>query len=110
MARIDRIAYQSRHPIEGACDAAEESTPDRTVLPPPEPPFKGKAEGGRRAIEKTVPVVFSTDDTFDVGEDWGTPISPTYEPTFRFTGTLKSVTVEAGWTEQRAGDSGPSRA
>ena len=24
-------------------------------------------------IDKTVPVYFSTDDTFDVGEDWGTP-------------------------------------
>ena len=31
---------------------------------------KKVAEG---RIEKTVPVVFSTDDTFDVGEDWGTP-------------------------------------
>ncbi len=51
---------------------------------------------GEGRIEKTVPVVFSTDDTFDVGEDWGTPISPTYQPPFRFTGTLKSVTVEAG--------------
>jgi hypothetical protein len=46
-------------------------------------------------IERTVPIIFSTDDTFDVGEDWGTPVSPTYEPPFRFTGTLKKVTVEA---------------
>jgi arylsulfatase len=30
-----------------------------------------------------------------VGEDWGTPISPTYTPPFRFTGPLKTVTVEA---------------
>ena len=41
-----------------------------------------------------VPVAFSTDDTFDVGEDWGTPKSPTYKPPFKFTGTLKKVTVE----------------
>lgn len=46
-------------------------------------------------IEKTVPVIFSTDDTFDVGEDWGTPVSPTYKPPFAFTGTLQKVTVEA---------------
>ena len=45
-------------------------------------------------IEKTVPIYFSTDDTFDVGEDWGTPVSPTYEPPFKFTGTVKKVTVE----------------
>jgi hypothetical protein len=29
--------------------------------------------------------------TFD---DWGTPKSPTYKPPFKFTGTLKKVTVE----------------
>jgi hypothetical protein len=29
------------------------------------------------------------------GRDWGTPVSPTYEPPFTFTGILKRVTVEA---------------
>ena len=53
----------------------------------------GKKVGEGR-IEKTVPVIFSTDDTFDVGEDWGTPVSPTYKPPFKFTGALKKVTVE----------------
>jgi hypothetical protein len=50
---------------------------------------------GEGRIDKTVPVYFSTDDTFDVGEDWGTPVSATYKPPFRFTGTLKKVTLEA---------------
>jgi hypothetical protein len=53
---------------------------------------KTVAEG---RIDKTVPVYFSTDDTFDVGEDWGTPMSDTYEPPFAFTGNLKRVTVHA---------------
>ena len=53
---------------------------------------KKVAEG---RIEKTVPVYFSTDDTFDVGEDWGTPVSATYQPPFTFTGILKKVTVQA---------------
>jgi len=52
---------------------------------------KKVAEG---RIKRTVPVVFSTDDTFDVGEDWGTPVSPTYKLPFKFTGALKQVTVE----------------
>lgn len=47
-------------------------------------------------IEKTVPIYFSTDDTFDVGEDWGTALSSAYEPPFRFTGTLKDITITAG--------------
>ncbi|WP_329002987.1 arylsulfatase [Kribbella sp. NBC_00709] len=54
----------------------------------------GEAVGDGR-IDKTVPVYFSTDDTFDVGEDWGTPISSAYKPPFRFTGTLKTVTLDA---------------
>ena len=45
-------------------------------------------------IAKTVPVLYSTDDTFDVGEDWGTPVAPTYKLPFKFTGALKQVTVE----------------
>ena len=53
---------------------------------------KTVAEG---RIEKTVPVYFSTDDTFDVGEDWGTPMSDAYEPPFAFTGKIKKVTVHA---------------
>ncbi len=47
-------------------------------------------------IEKTVPIYFSTDDTFDVGEDWGTALTSAYKPPFRFTGTLKDVTITAG--------------
>ena len=46
-------------------------------------------------IDKTVPVYFSTDDTVDVGEDWGTPMSDTYDSPFTFTGKIKQVTVQA---------------
>ncbi len=53
----------------------------------------GKKVGEGR-IEKTVPVQFSTDDTFDVGEDWGTPVSPTYALPSKFTGKQERVTVE----------------
>jgi len=53
----------------------------------------GKKVGEGR-LARTVPVYFSTDDTFDVGEDWGTPVSPTYELPFKFTGDLQRVTVE----------------
>ena len=53
----------------------------------------GKKVGEGR-ITRTQPVIFSTDDTFDVGEDWGTPMADTYKLPFKFTGTLKKVTVE----------------
>ena len=49
---------------------------------------------GEGRITRTQPIIFSTDDTFDVGEDWGTPVSPAYKTPMKFTGVLKKVTVE----------------
>ena len=62
----------------------------RSVLPPPKPEFRGEIEVAFEDSKGEFP-----DDTFDVGADWGTPVSPTYQPPFEFTGTLKQVTVEA---------------
>ncbi len=47
-------------------------------------------------IERTVPIRFSLDETFDVGEDTGTPVAEDYADRmpFRFNGELKKLTVE----------------
>jgi arylsulfatase len=46
-------------------------------------------------VEKTVGVRFSLDETFDVGEDTGTPVLEEYEAKmpFRFNGTLNKFAV-----------------
>src|SRR5262249_2479332 len=46
-------------------------------------------------IAETIPVRFSLDETFDVGEDTGTPVIETYvdKMPFKFPGTLKKVVV-----------------
>jgi arylsulfatase A-like enzyme len=46
-------------------------------------------------IERTIPVRFSLDETFDVGEDTGTPVLEEYadQMPYRFTGTLKRFVV-----------------
>jgi arylsulfatase len=48
-------------------------------------------QAGQGQIPQTVGVRFSLDETFDVGEDTGTPVLETYEAEmpFRFTGILK---------------------
>jgi arylsulfatase len=53
---------------------------------------KQVAEG---RIPRTIPIRFSLDETFDVGEDTGTPVAEDYldEMPFRFTGTLKRFVV-----------------
>ncbi len=45
-------------------------------------------------IDKTVPVRFSFDETFDVGEDTGTPVSEDYDVPFKFTGQIEKVVVD----------------
>src|SRR5262249_5965275 len=53
---------------------------------------KQVAEG---RIEHTIPIRFSLDETFDVGQDTGTPVLEEYESKmpFRFTGTLTKFVV-----------------
>ncbi len=67
----------------------------------------------RGRIERTVGRRFSLDETFDVGEDTGTPVVEDYvrQMPFRFTGTLQSLTITLGQsgaaTGGRSGESLP---
>jgi arylsulfatase len=45
-------------------------------------------------IEKTVLGRFSADETFDTGEDTGSPVSDLYKAPFRFGGTMKKVEID----------------
>ena len=47
-------------------------------------------------IERTVPSRFSADETFDIGEDTGTPVIEDYADRmpFRFTGSLNKLVIE----------------
>jgi len=45
-------------------------------------------------IDKTMPVRISLDETFDVGEDTGTPVDLSYDVPFKFTGTIDKLVVK----------------
>ena len=62
---------------------------------------KPVAEG---RIEHTVPFRVSMDETLDIGEDTGTPVSKDYKPPFRFTGNLNRVLVRLGESKLSAED------
>jgi arylsulfatase A-like enzyme len=55
-------------------------------------------------IERTMPVRFSFDETFDVGEDTGTPVSLDYDVPFKFTGEIEKVVVHLGESKLNAAD------
>ena len=52
---------------------------------------KKVAEG---RIERTLPFRISLDETLDIGEDTGTPVSEDYKTPFQFNGTLSKVVVD----------------
>lgn len=53
-------------------------------------------EVARVVVARTVPVAFTASETFGVGVDLGSPVSPDYfdRAPFRFEGTIHNVTVE----------------
>src|SRR5206468_8186665 len=53
----------------------------------------GKAVAQGR-IERTIPFRISADETLDIGEDTGTPVSEDYHVPFKFTGDLKKVVID----------------
>jgi arylsulfatase len=44
-------------------------------------------------LPRTIPFRMSLDETLDIGEDTGTPISEDYQVPFAFTGELETVTI-----------------
>ena len=53
---------------------------------------------------QTIPFRMSLDETLDIGEDTGTPVSEDYQVPFKFTGNLEKVTInitEAKLTEEQ---------
>jgi|WetSurMetagenome_2_1015567.scaffolds.fasta_scaffold07639_5 arylsulfatase A-like enzyme len=55
-------------------------------------------------IEATMPFRFSFDETFDVGEDLGTPVSLDYDVPFRFDGTVDKLVVTLQAPKMTAAD------
>ena len=53
-------------------------------------------EVAKGRIGSTMPVRFSLDETFDIGEDTGTPVSEDYDVPFKFTGQIEKVVVNLG--------------
>ena len=51
-------------------------------------------EVAQKRIERTIAIRFSLDETFDVGEDTGTPVEfNVYDVPFKYNGELEKVTV-----------------
>jgi arylsulfatase len=99
MLIIDRYQARSAAPIPGgphvitvttAFDSPAPAGPAMVTL------AVDGAEVGKVAVARTVPAAFTASETFGVGVDLGSPVSPDYfdRRPFRFTGTIEYVDVE----------------
>jgi len=61
-------------------------------------------QAARGRIDRTVPIRYSMDETFDIGEDTGTPASLDYDVPFKFNGKIEKVVVRLGDTRISAAD------
>jgi hypothetical protein len=58
--------------------------------------YDGRAVGNGR-VEITQPMVFSADETTDIGDDFGMQVSPDYSTTTaRFNGTIQLIQIDTG--------------
>jgi arylsulfatase len=69
---------------------------------------------GEAKFPRTISLRVSADETLDIGEDTGTPVSEDYQVPFKFTGNLKKVVIKLGDAklsdaDERELDEGESR-
>jgi arylsulfatase A-like enzyme len=57
--------------------------------------YDGRGVGSGR-VEQTQPMVFSADETTDIGDDYGMPVSADYAGISRFNGRLHVVRIDVG--------------
>jgi hypothetical protein len=99
MLIVDRFQARSTAPIPGGPHVITVTT--RFDSPAPMGPATvtltvDGTEVASVAVARTVPAAFTASETFDVGVDLGSPVSPDYfdRRPFRFTGTIDYVDVE----------------
>jgi hypothetical protein len=51
---------------------------------------------GSGRIEQTQPLVFSADETTDIGDDYGMPVSTDYPKATKFNGRIDVVQIDIG--------------
>ena len=51
---------------------------------------------GKGRVEQTQPMVFSAEETTDIGEDYGLPVSQDYAGASKFTGRISVVQIDVG--------------
>lgn len=96
MLLIENYSVRTDQPLNAGTHSIEIDT--RIAKPGGEAQVVISVDGTQVAqttVERTVPVAFSATESFDVGKDLGSPVSPAYanKRPFAFDGTISAMTV-----------------
>ncbi|ANQ75789.1 MULTISPECIES: arylsulfatase [Rhodococcus] len=58
--------------------------------------FYDGTEAGKGRVEQTQPMIFSADETTDIGDDYGMPVSSDYAGASKFNGRIDVVQIDVG--------------
>lgn len=99
MLILDRYQARSSKPLEAGRHVVKVETRFDSPTPMASATVTLQLDGervGQVVVARTVPLAFTASETFGVGVDLGSPVSPDYfdRRPFRFDGTIHSVTVE----------------
>ncbi len=99
MLIIDRFQARSAAPINAGAHVITVDTVFESELPMAAAMVALRVDGaevGQVVVARTVPAAFTASETFGVGVDLGSPVSPDYfdRRPFRFTGTIDHVDIE----------------
>ncbi len=61
--------------------------------------YDGRPVGSGR-VEQTQPMIFSADETTDIGDDYGMPVSADYSGASKFNGRIEVVQIDLGGDDQ----------
>ena len=97
LAGVERFMIESKDRIptgEVELQAVYKSDADKAFAGATVTLFANGKKMGEGRVEKSIPNRVTLDETLDIGFDTGTPVTEGYDMPFRFTGQLKSLTIE----------------
>jgi hypothetical protein len=99
MLILDRFQARSSMPLKAGRHVVKVQTRFESTRPMAPASVTLQVDGctvAETVVARTVPLAFTASETFDVGVDLGSPVSPDYydRRPFRFSGKIHSLTVE----------------
>ncbi len=106
MANVAHYSVASERALKPGIPSSSTSsmTEAASARAAPERPASTASRWPRGGSRRPFPSVSPSDETFDIGEDTGTPVDLSYDVPFKFTGRIEKLVINLGQTKLGAAD------